>query len=263
MVPSDVPRDVLILTPCALGFAAETLGLWERLAELGWARWRCPGSDITQLRSAMASKAITEARPDGSPRWDYLLWLDADMGVSVEQLARLVATCRELDAPDFGGVALSYVPKVLGSGEFCLNFTSDAPAIMGQGGSVREIAAAGFGVTCFHRRAYERVGLTLPRCWYHQRSILGWPFHASLIEPANESHAPANAIHHGEDFAFFMRAKRLGLRFYCDTRERIRHWGAYPYQWEDAAEDRERFDRVDLNLTGYLGNEGAPAAPAI
>lgn len=249
----QVPTDAIILTPCALGFAQETLATWERLAELGWPRWRAPGSDITQLRSAMASREILRTDEKGAPKWTYLLWVDADMGVAVEQLARLVETCRELDAPDFGGVALSYVPKQSGIGEFCVNFAKAEPVVMGHGGGVHEILAAGCGVFCIHRRAYERVALTLPRTWYHSRKTLGWPFHASLVQTADASHAPATAIHHGEDFAFCVRARAVGLRFYCDTRERVRHWGAYPYQWEDAAGEIERVDRIDLNLTGYPG----------
>lgn len=248
-----VPADCLILTPCALGFAPETFALWEQLAAMGWPRYRTSGSDITQLRSAMASRVLLEARPDGSPRWTWLLWLDADMGLSLDQLRGLVETARALDAEDCGGVCYSYVPKSLGVGEFAVNFLSAEPVTMGAGGGVREIAGAGFGAFCIHRRAYERVAMTLPRVWYQSRQTLGWPFHASAVVPCVDRDGQATHAHHGEDFAFLTRARELGLRFYCDTRERIRHWGAYPYQWEDAAEDRERFDRLEVGLTGYPG----------
>ena len=52
----------------------------------------------------------------------------------------------------------------------------------------------------------------------------------------------------GEDFAFCERIRQAGFSVYADTSIRILHYGNYPFGWEDAGGEAQRFGSYEFHL---------------
>ncbi|MEJ7595956.1 MAG: hypothetical protein WKF77_30980 [Planctomycetaceae bacterium] len=52
----------------------------------------------------------------------------------------------------------------------------------------------------------------------------------------------------GEDFAFSERIRQAGYKIFADTSVRLMHYGNYPFGWEDAGRDIQRFTDYELHI---------------
>lgn len=91
----------------------------------------------------------------------------------------------------------------------------------------------------FVRMAYE---LDLPRCNEKPDSLV-LPFFLPLVVGD-----VGQKRYLGEDYAFCERAGAIGVPVFADTRIRLWHFGDYPYGWEDAGSDKQRFDNYEFQV---------------
>ncbi len=70
------------------------------------------------------------------------------------------------------------------------------------------------------------------------------PYFAPLIAGQGEQ-----ARYLSEDYSFCERARRCGFRIMADTTIRLWHIGPYPYGWEDAGRDIERFGDYTFHVS--------------
>ena len=115
----------------------------------------------------------------------------------------------------------------------------------GRGGGLMEIDRAGFGFTYTKAEVYEKIKThhDLPDCntRYDKHPMV--PYFQPMIVQDGEYHD-----YLAEDFAFCERAKAAGIKVMADTSIRLFHVGTYPYGWEDAGREVERFGDYTFNI---------------
>ncbi len=217
------PKRCIILMP--VGNRVEPLAenALRELEAKGYPVERVYGhSAIDQARNQIATDALAEG-------FDELMWIDSDVGFDPLDVDRI----RAHGLP----FCCALYPKK-GQRAFAFNFKEGTEVVhLGTEGGLLEIDRAGFGFTHTRREVYEAIveNEGLPTCnevWGEAMT----PYFQPMIVPDAKGHS-----YLAEDFAFCERAKRAGFKIMADTRMRLFHVGSYPYGWEDAGGNLERY----------------------
>lgn len=228
---SNENKDCVILVP--VGSHVESAcekGLRE-LENRGYEVRRVYGyAAVDQARNQMATDALNQG-------FSELMWIDSDIAFDPDSVERL----RSHQLPICCGL---YAKK--GRRAFACDFPATMQAVtFGGKGGVIPIDRVGFGFTHTRREVYEKIQTEqeLPIC----NEELGEqmiPFFLPMIVPSSEG----KHRYFAEDFAFCERAKRAGFSIMADTTIRLWHMGVYPYGWEEAGRDIDRY----LNYTFHI-----------
>ena len=107
-----------------------------------------------------------------------------------------------------------------------------------------ELRYAGTGFLLVRRQVYtdiqERLGLPVCNQRFGRPMV---PFFQPMLIPDGEGH-----WYLPEDFAFCERARQCGYKIMADTTIRLWHHGSYGYSWEDAGQDKERYETFYFNV---------------
>ena len=199
-------------------------GLRE-LERRGVAVWRWPGvSAIDSAHCEYASGALHDG-------FDSILFVDSDIQFLADDAIKL------FDSPH--GVISGVYPIKRNRrfvvdwkpGTKSVKFGKDAPPPF-------EVEATGGGFLRIKSAVLRRMidELKLPSC----NTPFGrgmWPFFLPMLVER-----PGYTHYMGEDWAFCHRLKQIGEPLFADTSIRLWHIGDYPYGWEDAGREIERFD---------------------
>ncbi|MFO0636272.1 MAG: hypothetical protein U0168_25860 [Nannocystaceae bacterium] len=203
----------------------------RELERRGYAVQRVYGfSAIDQGRNVMATRALDEG-------FEEMMWIDADVAFHPQDVERL----RRHQLPLCCGI----YPKK-GQRAFAFNFLPETQSVrFGEHGGLQRIDRAGMGFVHTRRAVYERIvaACSLPSCneIYGERML---PFFQPMIVPDAVGHS-----YLPEDFAFCERARQAGIEIVADTSIRLWHIGSYPYGWEDAGREVQRFTDFTFHIT--------------
>lgn len=184
------------------------------------------------------SSSIARMRSERASYWtahgaERLLYIDADMGFTPDDVKRLLAH-------DLPFVVAPYFQRRCGGEAVFRPLDEAAPIIIGKGGGLIELRYSGFGFNAVKTEVFHRIAQTVPMLQE------GYPpfFQEMLLEEKG------GVSWLSEDTSFCRRARDVGVTIHCDTSIRIFHLGIYPYSGEDMAGPK----RVQESLT----IEGAP-----
>lgn len=207
------------------------------LERSGFRVWRIgAGAAIDLGRNRLATWALDEG-------YSSLMWIDSDIAFPTDAVDQLL----DRDLPLVGGA----YPK---KGQSAFAFHYDGPElVMGAEGGLVEVQYLPAGFLLTRREVYEDMikQLALPLC----NRAFGdafYPFFLPQMVPFR-----GESWYLPEDFSFCHRARACGYRILLDTTLRLSHVGPYPYSWEDACGERQRFDTFRVNL-----NQMPPWPPA-
>ncbi len=221
----------VVLVPVANTIDPTCEDALRELERRGYPVWRTHGyTTLDAARNQMANDALAQG-------FDDLMWINPDIVFDPDDLDQL----RQHNLPLICGL---YAMKA--SRQFACAFLPDTRQIVfGVGGDVLEILHCGFGFVLTRRVLYEtmRQQLELPLCNQHLPSPVV-PYFAPLIAGQGEQ-----ARYLSEDYSFCERARRCGFRVMADTTIRLWHIGPYPYGWEDAGRDIERFGDYTFHVS--------------
>ncbi len=200
------------------------------LERRGYAVRRVRGyAAIDAARNQMATDALAAG-------FEELMWVDADIAFDPADVDRLRAHRLPL-------VCGLYAKK--SRREFaCAFLPGTEQVVFGPPGGLAEIHYCGFGFVLTRRELYETMHrrLSLPVCNQRFGKPLV-PYFAPLVVKDGDG-----AWYLGEDYAFCERARQCGFKVLADTTVRLWHMGPYPYGWEDAGRDVERFAPYTFHL---------------
>ena len=225
-LPPD-PTSCVVLVP--VGWRVEPAvedGLRE-LERRGYAVRREYGhSAIDAGRNVMAARALRDG-------FDELMWIDADVAFSPDDVERL----RRHGRPITCGIYPKKGPRSMAA-----NFPPGTREVrFGRDGGLVRVAQVGFGFVHTRRQAYEQIAerCRLPLC----NETWNDPLHPFFWPMVKSERRDGRLLHHyyAEDDAFCERAAEAGLEIWADTRLRLWHVGPYRYGWEDAGRDIERY----------------------
>lgn len=217
------------------------MGLRE-LERRGYAVWRSYGcSAIDFARSRLATQALSQGFAE-------TLWIDSDIAFDPNDIDRMRATTyaemrsagveipdRQTETPDI--ITGVYVKKGLRELALQMVASPGETVLFGEGGVHRKAIFAPGGMLLVRRRAYELIAqkCELPHCTTNEPFGMT-PYFMPMILRDGEK-----AVYLCEDFAFSQRARDAGLDLWVDMRMRLYHLGTYPFSWEDAGKEVERF----------------------
>lgn len=204
----------------------------RELEKRGYQVWRVWGhSAIDQGRSQMATDALAQG-------FEELMWIDADIGFDPDAVDKL----RSHRLPVACGIYAKKSVRAIAA--YVLPHTEQI--IFGEGGGLHELYYGATGFLLTHREVYEKVQKlqNLPVCnvWEGQGTPTV-PYFLPMIVPSR-----GGQWYLGEDFAFFERVRRVGYKIMADTTIRLRLYGSYGFQWEDAGQELQRFSTFHLNI---------------
>jgi len=187
-------------------------------------------SAIDIARNDMCSEALHDG-------YESILFIDSDIGFQVRDALRLFARSE----PVISGV---YAKK--GCRGLASVFHDDvSEAVFGlEFGGLYPLRHAATGFLRIRSEVLRRMAaeLELPIC--NTRWNRGsWPFFMPLIVADGE-----HRHYLGEDWAFSHRLQELGIRPMADTTIRLWHVGKHHFGWEEAGQDRPRFDTFNLRV---------------
>jgi hypothetical protein len=215
------PSRTVVLVPYLGSIHPECERQLHELERSGYQVRRSGGlAAIDAARSQMATDALAD-------NFDWLMWIDSDIGFAVQDVWRL----QSHGLPVIAGI---YVKK--GLRELACHLLPETRQItFGTGGGLLEIryAAAGFLLTA--RETYETLlsRLSLPVCnRQFNRPIV--PFFLPMIH----DQTPGQPWYLSEDFAFCQRLRDAGYSIWADTTIRLTHYGGHGYTWEDAGSSK-------------------------
>ncbi|TWT59781.1 hypothetical protein [Rubinisphaera italica] len=219
----DANKDCVILVPVGHRIEPDCEVALRELEEFGYPVRRTYGyAAIDQARNQMASDALRDG-------FQELMWIDADVGFEPTDVARL----RNHELPFCCGL----YPKK-GRRAFACNVMPGTESIQfGANGGLCELRHVGFGFVHTRREVYNQILKTfaLPVCnTIYNESVQ--PFFLPMIIPEGSHHT-----YLAEDYAFCERTRQANISIIADTTVRLRHIGSYPYSWEEAGRDPERF----------------------
>ena len=192
--------------------------------------WRTAGfANLDIARSQLATDALAQGH-------DALLWIDADIGFTVEDVDRLVSH----NLPLVAGV---YAKK--GVCELTCHVLPGAQSLVfGKEGGLEEVRYAPTGFLYTKAEVYQAMQnkLGLPECNKQFGKPLT-PYFASMVVETDKG-----PWYLGDDFAFCERARRCGYPILIDTTIRLFHYGMYGYSWEEAGAPTKRFDTYRFHL---------------
>ena len=185
-------------------------------------------SQIDIARCQMA----TDALADG---FTEILWVDSDVVFRADDAELLLSH----NLPFVCGVYAKKGPRQLAC-EFLPGLESVA---FGPEGGLAPLRYAGFGFALTRRELFDRVRE------FHRLPTLNRQFARPLVPYFAPLWTDGDMGRYlGEDYAFCERVTRAGCELWADTRVRLWHMGHYPYGWEDAGREPQRFGRYRYTL---------------
>lgn len=205
-----------------VGTVAPLLGLPSLLSEFLWsysqlidfnAQWVCgPDQYINYDRPNHSFHSFARNDIAKAARGEWTLQLDTDHSFSPDLLLRLLNVMRKYDADVVSGLYFQKSPPHLPNLWRWKEDGETAQQIAGwDKGEVLEIGVAGGGCLLVKNRVFDRI--------YNE---LG-------EEPFSTQEFPGKV---GEDFAFFRRLKKLGIKAICDTKVECYHLQIRPIRQE-------------------------------
>jgi hypothetical protein len=225
------PSRCIVLVPVGTYLEPATERGLAELAARGYLVRQVHGyGAVDQARNQLASDALAEG-------YDELMWIDADMGFSADDVDLL----RSHDLPLTCGIGVKKNARALA----CHLLPDTEKVVFGADGGLLEIRYAGAAFLHTRRELYEAVREheKLPLCNERFGRPLT-PYFAPLIIPDGDGR-----WYLGEDFAFCERARRSGFAVMADTRVRLDHIGRYAFSWEDAGSERLRYGTYNYMVT--------------
>ncbi len=225
------PRKCAVLVPYGSFIQQECDAALKELERRGYQVRRVPGyAAIDQGRNQIATDALID-------HFEETLWIDSDIGFHPDDVEKL----RRHKLPIVSGI---YPQK--GKRAFACEFFPETHRVtFGAEGGLLEIMYAGAGFLLIRREAYSMIQrqLSLPVC----NERLGRPmipFFEPMVRSIDDGH-----WYLAEDFSFCERARQSGFKIFADTSIRLWHIGMYPYGWEDAGLEKQRFESFALNAS--------------
>lgn len=217
-----------VLVPIARYAEPECEAGLRELAARGYSvRVQRGETDIDQVRSLMATAALADG-------FSELLWIDADMGFSPDDVELL----RAHERPIVGGL---YARR--GAGGLACQFPAATREITcGIGGGLVEATFVGAGFLLTRREVYERMQsqMKLPECVdLADRSLV--PYFMPSVSPDGRGH-----WYLSEDFAFCDRARACGFSIWVDTRIRLWHLGVRRQLVGEDLRETPRHDQTEI-----------------
>ena len=225
------PATCVILMPVGGRIEPQTDDALRALANRGYVVRRVYGySAIDQARNQIATDALRDGFAE-------LMWIDSDVVFRPADVEKLRAHGLPLSCAIY--------PKK-GKRAFAFNFKAEQKSVkFGRKGGLVELDRAGFGFTYTKAEVYEAIQAhhDLPECntRYDKHPMV--PYFQPMVVSDGEHHD-----YLAEDFAFCERAKAAGIKVMADTSIRLFHVGSYPYGWEDAGREVERFGDYTFNI---------------
>jgi hypothetical protein len=219
-------RRAVVIVPVATHTAIECERGLVELEKRGYVVWRRPCHVSIDLgRSQMASEALGEG-------FEELMWIDADIGFSADDVDRLRAHSESFVCGIYAKRGLAELA--------CHTLPETKELVFGEMGGITPLLYAGMGFALVRREVLDDIRRehALPTCGLRTKKPFA-PYFLPLV--VGDWYLP-------EDFAFCERARTAGHPVFADTRIRLTHVGRYGYSWEDAAGARQRFDNVKMLL---------------
>lgn len=235
--PTSKSKDCVILVPCGETIAAACEQSLRILESRSYTVRRVRGfSQIDVARNCIASTAVHDGFAE-------TLWIDSDIGFDPDDVERL----RSHQLPVVAGL---YAKK--GQRQFTCKFLPETRQVLfGIGGGLLEVMYAAAGFLLVRRQVYLEMQskLNLPVC----NTMFGesvTPYFQPMVKDYRGGH-----WYLGEDFAFCERIRQAGFAIYADTTIRLLHYGNYPFGWEDAGREAQRFASYEFRLGPYETNQ--------
>ena len=189
------------------------------------------------------------------------MWIDPDIGFEADAVERLRAHGLPL--------ACGVFPQTAGRSLACHLLPDMDKLVFGKQGGLVEIQYAAAGFLHVRREVYETIRDRLPLPLCNTRFGRGlWPFFLPLaveemsqesgvgsqrsaidVSPLTTHRSPPPRHRYlTEDFAFSHRARQAGFKVMADTSIRLWRIGSYPYGWEDAGSEAERFETYHFQV---------------
>jgi hypothetical protein len=188
-------------------------------------------SAIDVARNDMCSEALHDG-------FESILFIDSDIGFNVRDALKLFARPEPVVSGVYAKKGCRSLASVFHSGVDEVGF--------GPGGGLYPLHYAATGFLRIRSEILRRMiaELELPVC--NTRWNRGfWPFFMPMIV------ADGDHRHYlGEDWAFSHRIRQVGECPLVDTTIRLWHVGKHHFGWEEAGQDRPRFETYSIKLRG-------------
>ncbi|MCB9952172.1 MAG: hypothetical protein H6824_14420 [Planctomycetaceae bacterium] len=236
------PKRCVVLVPYNTNIVPQCDEALKELERRGYVVRRVLGyAAIDQGRNQLAADALLDG-------FSETMWIDADIGFHPNDVERL----RRLNLPISSGIYPQKGRRAVAShvmpGTEKLSF--------GKKGGVQEVLFAATGFLHVRREVYLTVmqRLELPICneRFNHPTI---PFFQPMLHEIDDG-----VWYLAEDYAFSQRVRMSGLKIFADTTIRLWHYGTFPYGWEDAGREVERFDSFTLSFGKPSEASGEPPA---
>ena len=206
---------------------------------------------ICRARSMAASDFLRQYR-----KLDVLVFVDADMVFTPEDLDRVVALARQKKAVAGGGYPIRRAQE--GWPAVRLLDGDAEPLTFGPEQPPRKVRYAGTGFLAIHRRVLEKLVKAQPFCTASVTTGF-WP----IFQPFPFQHPNGEWEYLGEDWAFSQRVYQAGLECWMDMSLDIGHMGSYQYRLADVAQRLDNDDERKLVLRDLAAYWEKPLAEVI
>lgn len=222
-IASESPESCVILMPHNGQIVPGCEESLRVLEQRGYSVRRVPGySQIDVARNEIASQAILDG-------FQETIWIDGDIGFHPDAVERLRSHNQS--------IVCGVYPKT-GKRQLAIDVLPGTDKmVFGKNGGLYQIRYAATGFLLVRRQVYLDIQfkLGLPLCdEQFGKDVV--PYFMPMARRWRDGH-----WYLGEDFAFCERAQQAGHQIFADTTIRLWHVGNYPYGWEDAGRDVERF----------------------
>lgn len=187
--------------------------------------------------STVSSGGISKAR--NQLAWEFLvktnashlIFLDSDISFEPGDLLKLIAD----DLPIVGGLYSHKRPKLAWSA-WAMEGVAPDPVT-----GLQELMAVGTGGVCIRRDVFETMIKTYPEIayietWPDAPGVTRWDFF-SMGVVTDPEHSMKTPTWLSEDWFFFYRARKMGLKVFADTNILFGHWeGLTRYPLDGALE---------------------------
>jgi hypothetical protein len=152
---------------------------------------------------------------------DRLVFIDADIGFTADQVLRLLAHDRDV----IGGM---YRKKTLASEDYAANLVVNADGTVTKDEATGALLArhVATGFLCIKRGVIERMIAAFPHLRYRlhaeARDKVGADFAHAIMEPFID---PVTLDYYSEDYAFCERWRAIGGECWVDPGLILEHWG--------------------------------------
>ena len=211
----EIKKKTIILVPVGSHIEPACDEVLRQLEKDGIKVYRKYGfSAIDQGRCVMAQQAINDG-------YEHIFWIDSDIAFYNKDIYKVINTSIRENLPF---ITATYCVK--GWPALTTKFHSDFEEIIfGNRGGLYEVEYAATGFMYTHVSVYEKIkvnfNLNPVNIWGGQYKVHAW-FLPMII---GEDYV-------GEDFSFCHRAKKSGIKIFCDTTIRLAHIGRYSYSFD-------------------------------